>query len=215
MNIYHFGDPDNYRYAQAGRRGTWFPDNGEGTCPECTAARQIRIQPLIMEWLPGSDVIGDFVWPGFDTEVVVSQRVRKLLEESFDCCDYFPVEMSMRLTRMPKSRSRPIVKLPYTGTPLWDMQPRSWCHLDLDKSGVELKLACGTCGNRIYDQMTDYERQLVVDTRTWDRSEIFRIYEYPGWIFCTENVKLAVENAQSSNVAFHLDGYIPAGSSRA
>lgn len=82
MRVYHFAEPFDYRYARAGRRGTWFPNPGPGVCPECTASRQDRIAPLILEWLPDSDQVGDFTWPGVNDEVVVTQRVREFLDNN-------------------------------------------------------------------------------------------------------------------------------------
>lgn len=49
----------------------------------------------------------------------------------------------------------------------------------------------------------------MIDPTTWNGADIFHIYEYSGGIFCTEQVKLFVENAGFTNVSFLEDGVIP------
>ena len=191
--LFHFHDPDNYQFASAGRRGTWYPSPGPGLCPECGASRQKRIPPLILVWYPDSDQIGDFVWPGMDDEVVVAERVRIALEGRFRGFDFQPIVMRQdpklkRPQRITK-RTKPRVWLPYEGPPLWDMWVTAWCHLNLERSGETLEKECSTCGEKFYKGPPFEERYLVVDSASWDGSDIFHIYEYPRWIFCTEQVK--------------------------
>lgn len=69
MNLWRFTDPFDHRFAQASRvGGVW----QEGEYRE-------RMRPLVVEWEPGSDLVGDFTWPGLDTDIVVSDRVGRAL----------------------------------------------------------------------------------------------------------------------------------------
>ena len=212
MKLYHFDSPDNYKYAQATRRGTWYPQKSK-ICPECFTARQKRVSPLLIEWEPGSDMIGDFVWPAFNDDLVVSQRVREFFQDRFSGIEFGAVEFwQEKKLKQPKKmtcRSKPRVWLPYSGPQLWDLIPTSWCHLDHPKSNVTITKACSTCGKILYRVPTAPHRYLVVDLSTWEGYDIFRIYENSGLIFCTEQVKEIVEQAGFTNVGFFEDGILP------
>jgi hypothetical protein len=210
--LFHFHGLFDYRFAQAGRRGTWYP-SGAKVCPECGHSRQRRVPPLILEWEPGSDVIGDFAWLGADDEVVVTQHVRIALEGRFRGFELRSIEFwqdpklkrPQRITR----RTKPRIWLPYEGPPLWDLWVTAWCHLNLDRSSETLEKECSTCGEKFYKGPPFEERHLVVDPTSWDGSDIFHIYEYPRWIFCVERVKEFIEQASFTNVSFLEDGEIP------
>ena len=212
MKLFHFHGPVSYDFAYASRRGTWYPKGGK-ICSECGASRQKRVSPLILEWEPGSDVIGDFVWPGFDDELVVTQKVKDDFEGHFREIEFSSVEFwqnpkqkqPIKKTR----RSKPRVWLPYMGPILWDVRPVKWCHLDLLLSNVIVTKKCSTCGAIFHKVPTTPRRHLVVDLATWAGEDLFRLYESPRFFFCTEQVKEFVEQAGFSNVSFLEDGIIP------
>ena len=65
MKLWRFADPFDYHFARAGRvGGTW--QEGE---------YRFRRKAIVIEWEPDSDVVGDFTWPGLDTDVVVTAQV--------------------------------------------------------------------------------------------------------------------------------------------
>lgn len=211
MNLYHFSDPLDFRFARASRIGTWSPS--PGVCPECGRSRSIRISPLIIEWLPDSDKIGDFTWPGINDEIVVSQNLRDSLEVNFRGFKFLAIDMHLnpKLKRPQKitKRTKPRVWLPYEGPPLWELKPTSWCKLDHNRSGVMLDRVCNTCGRPKYIHPAFEERHLVLDRTTWAGEDIFYIQEYAGWVFCTEEVKVFIERKGFTNAGFSLDGEIP------
>jgi hypothetical protein len=213
MRLYHFADPHIYWFAEAGRRGTWSPS--PGLCPECQRDRSVRVPPLIIEWEPGSAQVGDFTWPGFNDELVVTQRVRDALEDRFCCMGFLSIVMQQhprlrRPTRVTK-RTKPRVWLPYEGPPLWQLRATTWCSLDHEASGVRLDKVCATCGKSIYLAPPFEQRHLVVLPSTWYGEDIFNIREYAGWTFCTERVKEFIEAQGFTNAGFALDGEIPTG----
>lgn len=210
--IYAVVDPNDPRFASAGRRGTWFPRPGPGPCPECTGSRQKRVSPLIIEWNPGSERFGDFIWPGFNDEIVVTQRVREALEENrFRGIEFHPVEMIQqpKLKRPQKAtkRTKPRVWLPYEGPPLWDLQPTSWCHVDLERTDIRLEKVC-SCGAHYYFRPLEGKEYIFLDPSTWDGAEIFHLYEY-GWIYCTEKFVEFIESRGFTNVHFVCRGELP------
>lgn len=226
MRIFRFSDPLDPGFAQAGRLGTWYPDPSPGVCPECGASRQKRVPPLIIEWLPGSDVVGDFVWPG--GEVVVSERVRTALEARFYGFEFKRVEMwqdpSLKPPRRTTKRIKPRVWLPYERPPLYDLWITTWTHADLEHSSLRLINDCPVCGYRAYVVEGIEERKSrweptqkdLVDIHTprgqgqgiylhqkdLQGADIFRLHELPKWILCTERVKVLIEEKRLTNVSF-------------
>ena len=80
MKVWRFASPAKGEFAAADRRGSWTVSETPGVCPECSASRQRRSKPLVMAWQPGSDRVGDFVWPGLGGEVVVTDRVLEAIQ---------------------------------------------------------------------------------------------------------------------------------------
>jgi len=212
IRVFAFHDPWDGRYAHAVRRGTWYPSPGPGLCPECGSARQKIVPPLVIEWLPGSDTVGDFTWPGFDTEIVVSEGVRRELGARFRGVEFQPMEMwqSPRLKRPQRAnrRTRPRVWLPYEGPPLWSMWVTAYAHLDMDRSGWTVERVCSTCGRVRRKGPPEGEWPLYVDPATWEGEEIFGLHE-SGLVFCIEEVKRFIEGAGFTNVSFLEEGVIP------
>lgn len=224
MRIWRFSSPADDRFASAGRRGSWTSPQDEGVCPECSASRQQRAKPLVIAWELGSDVVGDFVWPGFGGEVVVTDRVLGVLQERFSGFEPGRVEM-VEDPNSPQARPRkPQVRLPYEGPSLHELWVTTWVHLDRDRSSVELERRCGTCGTEFWniygverwDSHFDVGRRQLVRTKTerlpnagafvreadLGGADIFRVYEFPGWVFCTDLVREVIKKEEFSNVTF-------------
>lgn len=224
MRIWRFANPSDHGFAEAGRRGSWTPASGEGVCPECTASRQRRAKPLVIEWRSGSDVVGDFTWVGYGEEVVTTEEVLDFLVDRFSGFEAGPVEMVQdpNLKRTNRAKSR--VWLPYDGPPLRELWVTTWVHIDPERSSAELQRRCGTCGTEFWelygvehwDSHFDQELKQLVRTKT-ERlpnagvfvreadlagAHIFRVHELPAWVFCTDPVREVVEKAGFSNVSF-------------
>lgn len=212
MILFHFQYSETHEYAFATRRGTWFPKNAK-LCPVCHRSTQKRINPLIIEWEPGSDKIGDFVWPALSTELVVTQRVKDAFQMRFPELEFDIVEFwqnpQIKQPSRTTTRTKPRIWLPYKGPKLYSVTPTKWCRLDQQKSNVMGKKLCTSCNREIYDLPNLAENCLVLDTTTWGGENIFRIHEYPGVIFCTNRVKDIVEQFDFTNVRFIQDGLIP------
>ncbi|MGH9891684.1 MAG: hypothetical protein ACREA0_06825 [bacterium] len=224
MKLWRFADPSDQQFAEASRRGTWSPSSG--LCSECGASSQERIQPLVLEWEPGSDVIGDFTWPGFGSDIAIAEKVVTAFK-GFGGFEPGPVEMVQDPNQRRQGgphRGKPRVWLPYQGPPLYDLWVTRQVHLDLERSSVWLVKECRTCGRQQY-AVDGIERR---ETR-WDKeqrksvrmhiprsrglgfyvaedaftgSAIFRTHEFPGWVLCTDLVKEIVEKEGFTNVSF-------------
>lgn len=208
MKLWRFSDPSDFRYARASRRGTW----------EGTPSRRVR--PLVIEWEPESDVVGDFTWPGFDTDIVITDRVGKALKQAgLSGFELAPVEMVENSEESKRASIRPRVKLPYVGPPLWDLWITAWAQLDCDHSTVKLtgKQPDGTeqyevSGVEHREAIWDRERMELIKQRhpridgqgLFVRTDtaMFRLAQFPGWIFCTDEVKHRIESCEFTNVSF-------------
>lgn len=212
MKLYHFHDPQEATFAKAGRVGTWNQSGSNGACPECGRSRAVRVSPLVIEWLPGSAAIGDFVWPGMDDELVAGERVKEALESRFGGFEFMPLEMyqdpKLHRPKRLDPRTRPRVWLPYEGPPLYELKPVHVARLDHSRSSVSKIGDCKTCGRPRFETPPFDERHLVVDRASLGGSAIFGVMEYPRWIFCTEEMKDFLESKDFSNLAFLYDGEI-------
>lgn len=208
MKLWRLSDPSDFRYARASRRGTW-----EGTPPR-------RVQPLVIEWEPDSEVVGDFVWPGFDTDIVIAERVGKALKEAgVTGFELAPVRMVENSEKSKRTSRRPGVKLPYAGPQLWELWVTAWAELDRKRStvkvvgtqpdGTEQYEVSGVEGREaIWDQqrleLVKKRRPRIDGQGLFVRTEagIFRAAEFPGWIFCTDETKELIESHDFTNVSF-------------
>jgi len=209
-DIYQLRHEYDERYARATRLGTWFPDDAE-LCQECGASNSSRVRPLVIEWEPGSDVIGDFTWPGLLDDIIVSQGVRESLEGRFSGFEFGPVIMNQdpksQKSSTAKGREKPRVRLPYKGPALWDLWVTSWCHFDVFASGMVMEKECQTCHRKFF-KPPDNEEILIIDPRTWNGTHIFKTYEYPACVFCVEEVKLEIEKNRFTNISLSRHGHI-------
>lgn len=218
MRLWRFADPRDGRFAAAGRRGAW--TEGLGVCPSCSASRQVRAQPLLLVWEPGSDEVGDFTWPGFGSEVVAAEHVLRSLRE-FSGFEAGPVEF-IEEPGNPKKGKR--VTLPYNGPRLFELWVTSRVGMDRGRSSAELEHVCAECGAQRWelygverwDSHFDQElKQLVrfksdrlpnagiyVEEAGLGGASVFRVEEFPGWIFCTDRVREVIDNEGFSNVSF-------------
>lgn len=224
--LWRLDDPRDHAFAEAGRRGAWRAVR-PGLCPECGAPGQERTSPLIIEWMPGSDVVGDFTWAGLG-DVAVTERAADVLRAAGVAIELGPVEM-VEPTRRARRRDRRVA-LPYRGPTLFELIPTRWIDLDRQRSSVVLEHACGTCGTERFAVSGvegwhirwDKERRLgyrvhearepnsgiVVWARDAELSSIFHVHEVPSWMFCSTRVRDAVSAGGLTNVAFLESGEI-------
>jgi hypothetical protein len=162
MRIWSVGNPYDYQYAQAAEL---IPYEGDTYCPVCGAWLALREAPLQMYWDPGSDLVGDFVWPPSVRGAVVVDRMLPVMAQF---ADFRPrrvdvVENPDR--RIPKQAPR--VNLPYAGPPLFEISVDFLVSLDRDRSTARLEQTCGTCS--IYQwKLSGVSRQEVV----WDKAAL-------------------------------------------
>jgi hypothetical protein len=183
----------------------------------------------VIEWQPGSALIGDFTWPA--GEVVITDRVLKALQQHFKSFEVGPVEMvqnpKLKKPVRPSRRTQPRVWLPYEGPPLYDLTVTSWVNFDDERSSAFLVRRCNVCGrerwtvdgvektelhwdkDRANYVRTHYPRQagrgLFVREADLSGQDIFGI-DRRGGLHCTAKVKDFIESEGFTNVAFEEIG---------
>jgi hypothetical protein len=225
MRIWRFADPHDSRFAVASRRGTWAPTFSPDPCPECGVSRQRRVPPMVIEWEPGSEIVGDFTWVGFGAEAFVTEAVLEALSGRFSGFEPGPVEMFQEPDLDPAKDTEPRVWLPYEGPKLFELLITDWVHLDRDRSSITPSAPkCSTCGSEAFhvegverrESRWDKVRKELIPIHTprlpgqgiyiaqhdLGGTCIFRIYEQPGAVFCTDRVRDFVLESGFSNVLF-------------
>jgi hypothetical protein len=165
-----------------------------------------------MEWEPSSEVVGDFTWPGFGFEVVVTDSAAAVLG-GFSGFELGPVEITASHSQPPN--------VPRKWPPLHELWVTKWVSLDQQRSTARRVSICGTCGTEFWEVDgaervdSDWDAaagQLVSEHKprvpgagivvTEANLGIFRVREFPGWSFCTDDVVRAVEQAKLTNAGF-------------
>lgn len=201
VNFYQFKIGGTFEeYAQCIATGTWSPGQLTTCCQRSTS---YLAPPLQLMWIPGSDVIGDFVWdPGL---FVVQDTVIPSFKTISTTCWTDPVEFvpydgcAGRL----KKKTR-IVTLPYTGPPLHWLRVPADVPMDLSASGIGITRTCNTCG---FVWLDSRKTGLVLRRGEWRGQHVFRLSQFPNStaMFTTEIGKDVLQNA---NVKFSLAGEI-------
>jgi hypothetical protein len=216
MRIWHFKYAFDYDFACADRKGAW-SRNQDG--------RKRRIQPLIIEWLPDSDVIGDFTCIEYTDNWIVTERVGEMLLARFKGFELGPVEMvqdpKLKRKRQITRRGKRRVWLPYEGPPLYEIWVTHEVKPDLDRSTLVDVTINENTGNLHYQvegcERIEYSgvfpdlcrkrlprepgKGIYVAEADLGGADIFRI-EGPGGMCCTDPVHDFIVEQQLTNVDF-------------
>ncbi len=200
MKIWKLHSPVSQTYAIATRvGGTWQGDEYEE-----------RWGVLEIEWERGSGPLSDFVWPGVASEIAVSERVgRAIVDHAVDGVELRPVrERNARPRGNPTADEAPLSDLWVTQWTAMDRaastfqtEPRSDGGICVIPTGVEDKRSRWDPETRSLI-MTHRPREPGKGIMVHDVAGVFRIQEFPAWIFCTDSVRQLIEHASFTNVAF-------------
>lgn len=167
MNFFLLDDPARPGdFARFSHVGTWTRGS---ICRGCGLSSSELVEPLKIEWDPGTERIGDFSWCGY--HCVVVDNVRRFLANAEFECEFGLVEVvpPTEPTRMPR------VPFPYRGPVLSWLIPTKRLPLNTELSGLVLASDCPECGQRRYRFKRDH---LVVDARDWNGEKIFRLEQF-------------------------------------
>jgi len=199
MRIYLLESPRTYQYAGFAHVGTWTNDR---LCPVCEGRLDRLAQPLLIEWEPDSEVIGDFSWCSYTMAVVTKVR-DYLLKSGFEC-SFGRVEV-VPFAKWRKTSSKPRVPYPYEGPELHWVRPRKRVRLNQEQSGVVLETYCSACKQSRY---TFKREGIVIDQAAWKGCKMFRIKQFDpsDATYVTEDALELLSSKGFTNL-----GYLEAG----
>lgn len=195
-------------------------------CPKCkTGTKYMMPTPLAFEWEAGSDRVGDFIWPGGGRAAVIEHVAHHLAEKGLSV-KAGPIEMvqdpKLKKPKNPR-RAKPRVWLPYEGPPVVELVVDHYVHIRPETT-TQVRSTCAVCGRvsrnlvggenkqrRWSQEMKDLVpirepripgKGLFVSRDELGAAGLFRTYEFPYAIFCTDEVKALFEKAQFTNLDF-------------
>jgi len=216
MKIWSLDNPADRKFAYATTIGACWDEK-----------QKVRRQPLIVEWEPGSTVIGDFnvcFWGVFVKREVADELIR-LGARGFEPGPVDVRENSERNKRRAKNR----LSFPYEGPPLAELWVTKWVSMDPEKTTYELEtLSDGKVRKRLIGiprKETDWNRETFESTDRWIPREpgkglyvkaselggchLFSVCDFPiGGPLCTDEFKKLVESKGYTNVAFREIGEV-------
>jgi hypothetical protein len=161
-------------YAGFSHLGTWSESR---LCPKCGRHSSRLVEPLLVEFEPGSDVLADFMWCGYS--FIVLPPVRAFLEHERFGCSFGRVEVVQPSTATRKRR----VVYPYVGPEL------TWVKV-IDSVSIDAatnNLAVATCTNCHRTKIGFKQTGLILSKSEWHGSKMFRVAEYsPTVAYITE-----------------------------
>ena len=181
---------------------------------------------LLIQWEPGSDLIGDFVWVNNTTWLLVTGQVREVLQERFQGFAFGEVAMIQNPKLKPPQRrtrrSKPRIWLPYEGPPLHQLVVEAWADADLDRSSLTPTRMHPTQGYMRYrvegDEHFEFRGEYPNSTyvrvprepgkgfyiaeKQLKEADIFNVVQFPGWRFCKETVRDFILARQLTNMGF-------------
>lgn len=160
--------PAYYNFAEFGHSGTWTKEHEK--CDVCGFHDQHLTEPLLAEWRPGSDVIGDFSWCSYC--IIVKDRVRRFMVNQQFEAEFGRVEI-VKPFNICRRKKR--VAWPYVGPQLHWLRPTERIHLDIARSDVEVSSDCAICGRLDYSFKMD---GLVIAESEVKCRKMFRIEEF-------------------------------------
>ena len=224
--LWSIQEPLTSAYAQCEAR---VPFDSTGVCSECLGPRPRRVKPFRVEWCFGSADIGDFSWPGYAGEALVSERVASVLLEEVGGVTFETVEYvdTGGCAEGKRARRLPRVTLPPAEARLLQLQVLTYAPLDMKHSAVAIS-SCSTCGRGLLtvSERTDYDvawvgedpvpkwrlqsggagRGVVIEEACLGDSRLFALEGLPLSLYCTEDVRRLAVRERWTNVKFLVAG---------
>jgi hypothetical protein len=216
MKIWSLENPSDRRFAYATSFGDCWDEK-----------RKVRTQPLIVQWHPGSIVIGDFnvcFWGVFVKQEISDELIR-LGVRGFEPG---PVEVRDNSERS-KRRAKKRVKFPYEGPRLAELWVTKWVRMDPERTTYEEeKLSDGTVRKCLIGternetdwnwETLEYNERMIprepgkglyVRGEELSDCSLFSVREFPvGGPLCTDDFRNLVESKGYTNVAFREIGEV-------
>ena len=199
MNMFLLHDPKLLtQCARFSHVGTW---TSGVLCKNCEQPTSNLVEPLQIEWGPGSDIVCSFSWCGYVAAVKESTGLH-LLERGFEC------NLGEVAYVRPRTDSKKkIIPYPYSGPKLNWLMPTGRIPLNEKESGVDLIVDCNDCEQRKYTFKT---KGIVIDKERWLGEKLFCIEQFSRSraMFVTEEAVAILQQRMATNIAFSEAGVI-------
>lgn len=210
---------DDRTYARASWDGAW-----SGTkCPECgrnSVGLGGRVPPLRLEWLEGSDVVGDFVWAGLAWNLVtpasVSKKLAAIVRPAFR-------RGLIEHVAGPPPKLGQRIPTPDDTAELEELWIDTIVPIDRERSAVQCQ-TCTTCGEddckltgtETWDSTFDWTVEdlvytriprargggIVIDAAALGDTNLFRVREARLAILCTDRLRDLILDGGFTNIDF-------------
>jgi hypothetical protein len=164
-------------------------------CPNCEVTSDIPVEPYQMQWMEGSEVIGDFAGDGVPCwHLLVQQKVVDYFTQNDYFANYKDVFFHPCSFRAKKSKY-PIVSYPYVGPPFYVVLPKYGVRINDDKLRADRELSCSVCGSVHYNMCdtNDFWSNLIIDEEEWNGLKMFGLFEFGDFFEPSSGVFLSEE----------------------
>lgn len=178
MKFYCIRKIKSNKYADFSHVGTW--SELTESCDECDYTNEKLIEPLLIEWETGSDIIGDFSYCGA-TVLVTNQVMDTLIDLKFDL-EFRQVIVQRNTDKIKKNEK--IVRFPYAGPPLNWIVPKTLVPIDINSNGIVVE-KCTKCHREDFQFKSS---GLVIDKKKVNSAKIFGLELYgASLVYISEN----------------------------
>jgi hypothetical protein len=201
--FYRFDTPSKpAAFARFAALGSW---KSAEICKTCGQHGSEYAEPLLVEWEPGTDVIGDFSWGG--SACIVKDSVKDFLNQhgfntSFSTAiEYQKFKWTERLGGRHKR-----VKYPYEGPNLSWLRAIDRVEIDIEKSNIDRQPDCRTCGRLRIQVRRD---GLHINDKSWNGEKLFSVKQFSkSGMFISEEALQELQDQGFTNFAASLAGLI-------
>ena len=174
------------------------------TCSTCGRAWQIQPDSFWqLIWKTSKQglktgQIGDFTWHRRGDCVLLSDRLRQIMEPYLHRVTVREVSYENNFD----------IQNENSGRPLWEITDLPVAAVDIEATGARLVKQCSECGDRTYN--FNAEMLLTVDRKTWHEWDLFTLYEFRQF-FISQRVLDAVKRAHATNCEIWREAVIGDG----
>jgi hypothetical protein len=200
--VEHLATMRSVPYAHFSALGTWVSQRDP--CNACGWHWQDYGEPLLVQWEPSTDAIGDFSWDGpFGYLFLVKEHVAEFLRVNHYKCNFLSVEY-VAPEGKGKAKRDPY---PNNGPKVMWVVCNSFVDLDMEASAVVVTESCSVCGKLNY---TFRNKGIIIRRTNWNGERMLRITTNGSSLatFVSEEGRELIERQRLSNVAFSEAGEI-------
>jgi hypothetical protein len=194
-------------FAEWARVGTWVSIGPKTVCPNCSSPLEHRVSPLVVERLPGRHTVGDFVFPSFLEDVLVTEQVmHRLIKAHPECFRFEKVEIKERGRKTQRAGHPPKrTKATERRVTFYEMKVVAKLPILMTRSAIQPKTVCLWCGTYIIEEL--FDTPVYVELPKGFEPSVFRLFQAPAFICVSERIRATLEG-QFSNLLLKPTGLL-------